>query len=156
MLTFFQAIILGLTQGVTELFPISSLGHSVLLPGLFGWNISQNSETFLEFLVATHLATAIVLFIIYFKDWVRIVKGIFRSLVAREINNADPDAKLGWLLIVSTIPAGIIGLLLKDQITGSLLSPQSAAFFLMLKRTTPSSCRMAAQARDATDGKFAK
>jgi undecaprenyl-diphosphatase len=82
--------------------------------------------------VATHLATAIVLFIIYFKDWVRIVKGIFRSLVAREINNADPDAKLGWLLIVSTIPAGIIGLLLKDQITGSLLSPQSAAFFLML------------------------
>ena len=132
MLTFFQAIILGLTQGVTELFPISSLGHSVLLPGLFGWNFTQNSGTFLEFLVATHLATAIVLFIIYFKDWVRIVKGIFRSLAAREISNADPDAKLGWLLVVSTIPAGIIGLLLKDQITGSLLSPQSAAFFLML------------------------
>ena len=132
MLTFFQAIILGLTQGITELFPISSLGHSVLLPGLLGWNISQNSETFLEFLVATHLATAIVLFVIYFKDWVRIVKGIFRSFAAREIGNADPDAKLGWLLVVSTIPAGIIGLLLKDQITGSLLSPQSAAFFLML------------------------
>jgi len=132
MLTLFQAIILGLTQGITELFPISSLGHSVLLPGLLGWNISQNSETFLEFLVATHLATAIVLFIIYFKDWVRIAKGIFRSLVAREISDADPDAKLGWLLVVSTIPAGIIGLLLKDQITGSLLSPQSAAFFLML------------------------
>ncbi len=75
MPSFFQAIILGLTQGVTELFPISSLGHSVLLPGLLGWNISQNSETFLEFLVATHLATAIVLFVIYFKDWVRIVKG---------------------------------------------------------------------------------
>jgi undecaprenyl-diphosphatase len=132
MPSFFQAIILGLTQGITELFPISSLGHSVLLPGLLGWKLSQNSETFLEFLVATHLATAIVLFIIYFKDWVRIVKGIFRSLAAREINDADPDAKLGWLLIVSTIPAGIIGLLLKDQITGSLLSPQSAAFFLIL------------------------
>ena len=113
MLTFFQAIVLGLTQGVTELFPISSLGHSVLIPGLLGWNISQNSETFLEFLVATHLATAIVLFIIYFKDWVRIVKGIFRSLAAREISDRDPDAKLGWLLVVSTIPAGIIGLLLK-------------------------------------------
>ena len=132
MLTFFQAIILGLTQGITELFPISSLGHSVLMPGLLGWNINQNSETFLEFLVATHLATAIVLFVIYFKDWVRIVKGIFRSLAAREMSNADPDAKLGWLLVVSTIPAGIIGLLLKDQITGSLLSPLSAAFFLML------------------------
>ena len=132
MPSFFQAILLGLTQGITELFPISSLGHSVLLPGLLGWKLSQNSETFLEFLVATHLATAIVLYIIYFKDWVRIVKGIFRSLAAREISNADPDAKLGWLLVVSTIPAGIIGLLLKDQITGSLLSPQSAAFFLML------------------------
>jgi undecaprenyl-diphosphatase len=132
MPSFFQAIILGLTQGITELFPISSLGHSVLLPGLLGWKLSQNSETFLEFLVATHLATAIVLFIIYFKDWIRIVKGIFRSLAAREIGDTDPDAKLGWLLVVSTIPAGIIGLLLKDQITGSLLSPQSAAFFLML------------------------
>jgi undecaprenyl-diphosphatase len=132
MPSFFQAIILGLTQGITELFPISSLGHSVLLPGLLGWKLNQNSETFLEFLVATHLATAIVLFVIYFKDWVRIVKGIFRSLAAREISNADPDAKLGWLLVVSTIPAGIIGLLLKDQIAGRLLSPLSAAFFLIL------------------------
>jgi undecaprenyl-diphosphatase len=132
MLTLFQAIIIGLTQGITELFPISSLGHSVLLPGLLGWSIGQNSETFLEFLVATHLATAIVLFVIYFKDWVRIIKGIFRSLAAREISNADPDAKLGWLLVVSTIPAGILGLLLKDQITGWFLSPTSAAFFLML------------------------
>jgi undecaprenyl-diphosphatase len=132
MPTFSQAIILGLTQGITELFPISSLGHSVLLPGLLGWNLSQNNQTFLEFLVATHLATAIVLFIIYFKDWVRIIKGIFRSLAAREISDKDPDAKLGWLLVISTIPAGILGLLLKDQITGSFLSPRSAAFFLIL------------------------
>jgi undecaprenyl-diphosphatase len=132
MITFFQAIVLGLVQGITELFPVSSLGHSVLIPGLLGWNISQSSETFLEFLVATHFATAIVLFIIYFKDWVRIIKGIFRSLAAREIDNADPDAKLGWLLVISTIPAGILGLLLKDQITGSFLSPHSAATFLLL------------------------
>ena len=73
-----------------------------------------------------------MLFVIYFKDWVRIVKGIFRSLARREISDADPDAKLGWLLVVSTIPAGIIGLLLKDQITGWFLLPASAAFFLML------------------------
>jgi len=132
MPTFFQAIVLGLTQGVTELFPISSLGHSVLIPGLLGWNLSQNSAAFLEFLVATHLATAIVLFIIYFKDWVRIIKGIFRSIAAREISNTDPDAKLGWLLVVSTIPAGVLGLLLKDQITGWFLSPLSAAIFLAL------------------------
>ena len=132
MPTFFQAIVLGLTQGVTELFPISSLGHSVLIPGLLGWNLSQNSAAFLDFLVATHLATAIVLFIIYFKDWVRIIKGIFRSIAAREISNTDPDAKLGWLLVVSTIPAGVLGLLLKDQITGWFLSPLSAAIFLAL------------------------
>ena len=132
MLTFFQAIVLGLAQGITELFPISSLGHTVLLPGLFGWTINQNAESFLEFLVATHLATAIVIFVIYFKDWVKIVKGIFRSLAAREISDKDPDAKLGWLLVVSTIPAGILGLLLKDKITGSFLSPRSAAFFLIL------------------------
>jgi undecaprenyl-diphosphatase len=132
MITFFQAIVLGLVQGVTELFPVSSLGHSVLLPGLLGWNINQNAEGFLEFLVATHLATALVLFAIYFKDWVRIIKGMIRSFVAREIKDSDPDAKLGWLLVMSTIPAGIIGLLLKDQITGSFLSPRSAAFFLMM------------------------
>jgi undecaprenyl-diphosphatase len=132
MLTFSQAIIIGLIQGIAELFPISSLGHTVLLPGIFGWNIDQNAGTFLEFLVATHLATAIVLFVIYFKDWVRIIKGIFRSLAARAISNADPDAKLGWLLVISTIPAGTIGLLLKDQIAGSFLQPRSAAFFLIL------------------------
>lgn len=132
MLTLFQAIILGLAQGITELFPISSLGHTVLLPGLFGWHINQNAATFLEFLVATHLATALVLFVLYFKDWVRIVKGMLRSLARREIGNADTDAKLGWLLVVSTIPAGIIGLLFKDQITGWFLLPQSAALFLVL------------------------
>jgi undecaprenyl-diphosphatase len=132
MINFFQAIILGLIQGITELFPISSLGHSVLLPGLFGWNINQNAESFLEFLVATHLATAIVLFCFYFKDWVRIAKGMFRSLREREIKDSDPDAKLGWLLVASTIPAGVIGLLLKDQITSFFLTPLSAAVFLIL------------------------
>jgi len=132
MPTLFQAIFLGLTQGVTELFPVSSLGHSVLIPGLLGWNLSQNNESFLEFLVATHLATAIVLFIIYFKDWMRIIKGMVRSFAAREISAADPDAKLGWLLLVSTIPAGILGLLLKDYITGWFLSSFSAAIFLTL------------------------
>ncbi len=132
MITTFQAIVIGLTQGVSELFPISSLGHSVLLPGLLGWHIDQNAESFLEFLVATHLATAAVLFIFYFDDWVRIAKGMFRSLAAREVSDADPDAKLGWLLVVSTIPAGFVGLLLKSEIRGFLLSPASAALFLML------------------------
>lgn len=131
MLSLPQAIFLGLIQGVAELFPISSLGHSVLIPGLLGWNINQNADSFLEFLVATHFATALVLFIIYFKDWVRIAKGMARSFMEREISDADTDAKLGWLIVVSTIPAGIIGLLLKDLITGFFLSPISAAIFLV-------------------------
>jgi undecaprenyl-diphosphatase len=131
MISLTQAIIIGFIQGITELFPISSLGHSVLLPGLLGWNINQNADSFLTFLIATHFATALVLLFIYRKDWWRIVKGIFRSLAEREIRNDDPDAKLGWLLVVSTIPAGIIGLLLKDQITGFFLLPKSAALFLL-------------------------
>ena len=132
MLSLFQAIVLGLVQGITELFPVSSLGHSVLLPGLLGWNINQSTESFLVFLVATHFATALVLFITYRKDWYRIVCCMGRSLAAREIKASEPYAKLGWLLVVSTIPAGILGLIFKDQIRGFFLSPQSAALFLAL------------------------
>ena len=76
VITYAQAIILGLLQGVTELFPISSLGHSVILPQLFGWDIHQNDAYFITFLVATHLATAIVLLIFFWRDWVAIVKGL--------------------------------------------------------------------------------
>ncbi len=87
-ISYFQAIVLGLLQGVSELFPISSLGHSVVLPRVFGWNIHQNDDYFLSFLVATHCATAIVLFFFFLKDWVRIIKGVGRSLRDRYI---DPD-----------------------------------------------------------------
>ena len=114
MITVFQAIILGLIQGITELFPISSLGHSVILPSLFGWHINQNAPYFLTFLVATHFATALVLFLFFWKEWVKIIKGIFRSLKAREVTKDDTYAKLGWLLVVTTIPVGIIGLLFQD------------------------------------------
>ena len=84
-ITYFQAIILGLVQGVAEPFPISSLGHGVILPRLAGWNIHQNDKFFITFLVATHLATAIVLFGFFFGDWVRIFKGMGRSLRDRVI-----------------------------------------------------------------------
>lgn len=132
MLSLFQAIILGFVQGITELFPISSLGHSVLLPGLLGWQINQSASAFLTFLVATHFATALVLFAIYWRDWVRIIRGVLRSLAEREISSANPYAKLGWLLIVTTIPVGIIGILFQKQIQNVFLSPTSAAFFLIL------------------------
>ena len=85
LITYWQAVLLGLLQGFSELFPISSLGHSVILPRLLGWNIHQNDKYFLTFLVATHLATAIVLLGFFFKDWVRIIRGLFRSLQLREI-----------------------------------------------------------------------
>jgi undecaprenyl-diphosphatase len=132
MISYVQAVILGLLQGVSELFPVSSLGHSVILPRLLGWHIHQNDSFFITFLVATHLATALVLLGFFWHDWVRIVRGLGRSLRDREIRADDADAKLGWLLIVGTIPAGILGLLLQDKLRSVFASATSAAFFLFL------------------------
>ena len=131
-ISYAQAIILGLLQGFSELFPISSLGHSVILPQLLGWNIHQNDPYFITFLIATHLATAIVLFIFFFRDWMRIFAGMWRSLVDRQIAPDNHDAKLGWLLVVGTVPAGLLGLLFQDSLRTVFASAQSAAFFLML------------------------
>jgi undecaprenyl-diphosphatase len=125
-------VVLGLLQGVSELFPVSSLGHSVILPRLLGWDIHQNDPYFLTFLVATHLATAIVLLGFFWRDWVRILRGLGRSLRDRQIAPEDVDAKLGWLLVVGTIPAGLLGLLLEHKLRHIFASPRSAAFFLIL------------------------
>jgi undecaprenyl-diphosphatase len=130
MLSLFQAIVLGLVQGITELFPISSLGHSILIPAIFGWHVDQNANFFLMFLVATHFATALVLFIIYRRDWLEILRGMGRSLAAREIK--EPSAKLGWLLVVATIPAGIAGVLFETQVQNLFSSPRTVAIFLAL------------------------
>ena len=132
MITITQAIILGLLQGAAELFPISSLGHSVVLPSLMGWNIHQNDNSFLIFLVATHFATAMVLLFFYKDTWMGIIKGVVRSLEMREIRESDREAKLGWLLVVGTVPAGILGILFQDQIRATFVTARSAAFFLML------------------------
>src|SRR4051794_31561686 len=129
-ISYFQAAVLGLLQGVSELFPVSSLGHTVILPSLFGWNIHQKAPYFLTYLVALHLATALVLLGFFWQDWVRIVKGLGRSLRDREIT--DPDARLGWLLVVATIPAGILGLLLQDYLRNLFASPEYASIFLAL------------------------
>ena len=131
LISYPQAIVLGLLQGFSELFPISSLGHSVILPKLLGWNIHQNDPYFLTFLVATHLATAIVLLGFFWRDWVRIVKGLGRSLRDRGIDPDDVDAKLGWLLVVGTIPAGILGLTLEHSLRRVFASPTSASIFLL-------------------------
>ena len=130
LISYPRAVVLGLLQGVSELFPVSSLGHSVILPRLLGWNIHQNDSYFITFLVATHLATALVLLWFFRRDWVRILKGLGCSLRDRGIDPADADAKLGWLLVVGTIPAGILGLLLESKLRSVFASATSAAAFL--------------------------
>jgi undecaprenyl-diphosphatase len=131
-ISYFQAVILGLLQGVAEPFPVSSLGHGVILPQLVGWDIHQNDKFFLPFLVATHLATAIVLLFFFWRDWVRIVRGLVRSLRMRQIRQDDVDARLGWLLVVGTIPAGLIGLLFEHPLRHLFASATSAAAVLIL------------------------
>jgi undecaprenyl-diphosphatase len=132
VLSHFQAVILGLVQGISELFPISSLGHSVLLPGLLGWSIDQDANYFLTFIVATHFGTALALFVVYRKDWVKIIAGVCRSIRRREIKGADADAKLGGLLIVGTVPAGVAGIVFQKPVQHLLASPSIVAAFLVL------------------------
>ncbi len=132
MITLFQAIIMGILQGVTELFPVSSLGNSVILPNIFGWHLDQNAPYFLTFLVATHFATAVVLFFFFFKEWKKILGAMYRSFLAREIAKDDSYAKVGWLLVVATIPAGILGLLFQESLRSLFASAQIASFFLII------------------------
>ncbi|MEZ2390448.1 undecaprenyl-diphosphate phosphatase [bacterium RCC_150] len=159
MINMIQAVIMGLLQGITELFPISSLGHSVILPKLFGWGLDQKAPEFLNFLIATHLATAIVLFFFFLRDWVEIAKGLGRSIRDRKVAPSDTYARLGWLLVIGTIPAGIIGLALEKPIRSLFASPLLAAAFLVVngfilfaaeRLRTRDSHRRAAQSVTAT------
>jgi undecaprenyl-diphosphatase len=132
-ISYLQALILGLTQGIAEPFPVSSLGHGVIIPGLLGWNIHQNDDYFLAFLVATHCATALVLFVYFWSDWKRILAGLWRSIRARgRVEPDDVDARLGWLLVIGTVPAGILGLALQHPLRTLFASPESASIFLIL------------------------
>jgi undecaprenyl-diphosphatase len=131
MLSYRQALILGILQGVSELFPISSLGHSIILPAVLGWAIDQRANYFVTFLLATHFATAAVLFFIYRDDWARIIRGSLRSIWHRSLTE-DPDAKLGWLLAVGTVPAGAFGLLFQRKLQELFASPSCVATFLAM------------------------
>ena len=135
MLTYLQAVVLGVLQGVTELFPVSSLGHSVILPQLLGWTdvvAAQSSPEsyFLAFLVGLHVATALALLFFYRLTWARIVGGLIASLQTRRIET--PDQRLGWLLIVATIPAGVVGLLLEHTLRVVFARPLAASGFLVV------------------------
>ncbi len=135
MISYLQAIVIGLLQGITELFPVSSLGHSVIVPGLLGWdNIvkaqSANESFYLAFLVGLHVATALALLWFFREDWVRIIRGFLRSVRHRRIETKDE--RLAWLLVVATIPAGITGLLLEHSLRTLLAKPEAASIFLVV------------------------
>jgi undecaprenyl-diphosphatase len=135
VISYFQAIVIGLLQGVTELFPISSLGHSVLLPAWLGWDNLVSAESadesfYLAFVVALHVATAVALLVYFRSDWVRIIGGFLRTLRTRRIET--PDERMAWLLVVATIPAGITGLVLEHPLRTLFAKPLAAALFLTL------------------------
>jgi hypothetical protein len=135
-LTYPEAIVIGLLQGVTELFPVSSLGHSVLLPAIIGgrWardlSLSADQSPYLAFVVAVHVATAVALIWFFRADWVRIVRGLATSVRDRTIST--PDQRLGWLLVVATVPVGLAGLVLEHTVRTTLGKPVPAALFLIL------------------------
>lgn len=159
MISYVQAIVIGLLQGVTELFPVSSLGHSVLVPALLGWHQVVQSQTaqesfYLAFLVGLHVATAIALLIFFWAQWARIVSALLRSLRRRRIDPADPDERLGWLLVVATIPAALVGVAFEHALRTLFAKPLAAAVFLTcnglillagerLRRRTPDPQRLA-------------
>jgi undecaprenyl-diphosphatase len=134
VLSYFQAVVIGLLQGVSELFPVSSLGHSVLVPAIFGWHNlvgaeSANESFYLAFLVGLHVATALALVVYFRRDWIRIVGGMIGSLRTRRIDN--PDARMGWLLVAATIPVGVTGLLFEHPLRTIFAKPLAAGLFLM-------------------------
>jgi undecaprenyl-diphosphatase len=134
-LTFARAIVIGLVQGVTELFPISSLGHSVLLPAVLGWNDlvkgqSASESGYLAFLVGLHVATAIALVVYFWRDWVNIIRGGFATLGKRRIETSDE--RLFWLLVIATIPVGVLGLALEHKLRTVFAKPTAAAVFLFV------------------------
>jgi undecaprenyl-diphosphatase len=135
-LSYVQAIVMGALQGVTELFPISSLGHSVLLPGLIpGWSELAKAQTdpnsfFLTFVVGLHVATALALLVVFRRDWVRVIGGFFRSLRDRRID--DDDARMAWLLVVGTVPVLVVALIFEKSLRDVFAKPLAAAIFLMI------------------------
>jgi undecaprenyl-diphosphatase len=135
-LSYLEAVIVGAAQGITELFPVSSLGHSVVVPALVGgeWardlNVSAPQSPYLAFIVGLHVATAAALLVYFWRDWVRILAGFFSSLRHRRIRT--PDERLAWLIVAGTIPVGLAGLALEKAFRTTLGKPIPAAAFLIL------------------------
>ena len=135
-LSWLEAAVVGLLQGVSELFPVSSLGHSVLLPAVIGgsWardlNVAAPESPYLAFIVGTHVATALALLAFYWRDWLRLLGGLVTSLRHRRVSN--PDERLIWQLILGTVPVGLVGLLFEHWLRTHLGRPVPAACFLIV------------------------
>ena len=135
-LSYPEAVVVGAFQGVTELFPVSSLGHSVLLPALIGgrWardlDVSSPESPYLAFIVGLHVATAAALLVFFWRDWVRIVGGFVTSVRYRRVRTADE--RLAWLIVLATIPVGLSGLVLEHTFRTTLGKPIPAAAFLLV------------------------
>jgi len=133
-LSWLESGVVGAFQGIAELFPVSSLGHSVLIPAWVGgsWarnlDVSKSSSPYLAFIVGLHVATAIALIIFFWRDWVRIVKGLGTSIRDREVRT--PDQRLAWLLVLATIPVGVVGLAGEHFFRTTLAKPTPTAVFL--------------------------
>jgi undecaprenyl-diphosphatase len=134
-LSWLQAGVVGALQGVAELFPVSSLGHSVLLPAWVGgsWardlDVNTPESPYLAFIVGLHVATAVALIVYFWRDWVRIIRGLVTSIVRREVHTADQ--RLAWLLVLATIPVGIVGLLAEHWFRSTLAKPVPTSSFLL-------------------------
>jgi undecaprenyl-diphosphatase len=129
-MTWPQALFMGLLQGATELFPVSSLGHAVLIPSLLKWTFKQSDPSFLPFLVLLHIGTATALLVLYRQEWVAIIRGFFTAAFRGQIQT-DPE-RLAMLLLVGTIPAAVLGVYLQTRIKSLFASPYAAAAFLVL------------------------
>ena len=135
-LSWLEAGVIGALQGVTELFPVSSLGHSVLIPAVIGgsWaqdlNVRAPESPYLAFIVGLHVATAIALIIYFWRDWLRLARGLGTSIMRREI--ATSDQRLAWLLLLATVPIGIVGLLAEHTFRTTLSRPVPTACFLIV------------------------
>jgi undecaprenyl-diphosphatase len=127
--TFVQALFMGLLQGATELFPVSSLGHAVLIPSLLHWSFKQSDPSFVPFLTLLHLGTAGALLVLYRSQWVEIIRGFFAAGFRGRIES--PTERLAMLLLVGTLPAGVLGVYLESRIKSLFASPYEAAGFLV-------------------------
>jgi undecaprenyl-diphosphatase len=130
-ITIFQVVVLALLQGVAELFPISSLGHTVIAPKLLGWHIDQSSDAFLPFVVALHVGTGTALVIYFWRDWVEIVTPMLKS-IRRGAMGSDPNERLGWLVAVGTILPAILGVYFEKSVKHFFADPRIAAVFLIV------------------------